>query len=331
MILIRHHNEGNQIPFFYYALEDYVLNTLLKNDETYFFTWEITGIIVGKNQVIENEVNLDYVKAHQIPVYRRPTGGGAVYADHRNTMFSIITKRKNREFSFKDYLVKIIEAFKKIGLNLEFSGRNDILLDGKKISGNSFLQNKNGMLMHGTLMYDTDVETMVRALSPNDEKLISKGIASVRSRVTNIKAYLNGMTQAEMIRHLENDMTDTIYELSEDEVKMLNENAKKYDTYAWNYLQQPAFKNRLKKRMPWGVVEVSMDLNYGIIEAFKMQGDFFHKRDDLDVFENQFIGKSYDYQTISHILRKGLKISDYILDATVEDLDLLFKEALPKV
>ncbi len=78
MILIRHHNEGNLTPFFYFALEDYVLNTLLKEDETYFFTWEISGIVIGKNQVIENEINLDYVKEHHIKVFRRPTGGGAV-------------------------------------------------------------------------------------------------------------------------------------------------------------------------------------------------------------------------------------------------------------
>ncbi len=184
--------------------------------------------------------------------------------------------------------------------------------------------------MHGTLMYDTDIETMVRCLTPNDEKLVSKGIASVRSRVTNVKPYLNGMTQAEMIKHLEVSMTDSVYELSVEEVEMLEERALKYATDAWIYLQQPPFKHRLKKRLPWGVCEVSFDVNYGVIENFKLQGDFFHKRDDLVKFEQQFVGKTYDYDTLKTILDEGLALSDFILDANHEDLKQLFKEALPK-
>lgn len=100
MILIRHHNEGNLKPYFYFALEEYVLKHLLKDDETYFFTWDIHGVVIGKNQLIENEVNLKFLKENQIDLYRRPTGGGCVYADHRNTMFSIITKKNKRAVQF---------------------------------------------------------------------------------------------------------------------------------------------------------------------------------------------------------------------------------------
>ena len=125
MILIKHHNEGNLEPYFYFALEKYVLEHLLKDDETYFFTWRIKGIVSGKNQVIENEINIPYVKEHNVKFFRRPTGGGSVYADENNTMFTIITKRRGQNFSFKNYLVKITDAFKKLDVNLEFSGRND--------------------------------------------------------------------------------------------------------------------------------------------------------------------------------------------------------------
>src|SRR5690606_16696601 len=245
----------------------YLLNEKLKGDETYFFTWRLKGIICGKNQVIENEVNFPYVKEHGIKVFRRPTGGGAVYADENNTMFTIITKRDPEGFSFKNYLGKIIDAFKKLGVNLEFSGRNDILLDGKKISGNAFLQNKNGMLMHGTMMYDLDIETMVRALTPPDEKLISKGIASVSSRVNNLKSYLNGMSHDELIDFLEKDLCDTVYELTDKEVTKLFEDAKYYQSEEFQVGSQPPFTQVLKKRFSWGGFELRLDIKEGIIQS----------------------------------------------------------------
>jgi lipoate-protein ligase A len=330
MILVRHHNEGNLEPFFYYAIEMYVLNELLKPGQTYFFTWRVKGIVSGKNQVIENEVNREYVKAHKIKVFRRPTGGGSIYADENNTMFSIITKRDAEGFSFKTYLGKIIDAFKKLGVHLEFSGRNDLLLDGKKISGNAFLQNKNGILMHGTMMYDLDVETMVRALTPSDEKLISKGITSVRSRVNNLKPYLNGMTQDELYEYLEKELCDEVYELSEAEVARLKEDAKQYATDEYIYQIQPPFSQVLKRRFPWGGLEVHMDVKEGKIENLQFKGDFFDLYDNLDAFEKRFIGLNYTYKAIEKLLQET-PISNYILGSQNEDLLELFKDAFLNV
>ena len=163
-------------------------------------------------------------------------------------MFSIITKRTNKEFTFKTYLSKIIDSMKILNLNLEFSGRNDLLFEGKKISGNAFLQNKYGMLMHGTFLYDCDLETMVRAITPNDEKLVSKGIDSVRSRVTNLKPYLHGLTQEQLIKHFENTMTYQTYELNEEEVKQISQMALKYESKEWIYKKQPPYTKILKKK-----------------------------------------------------------------------------------
>jgi lipoate---protein ligase len=324
MILIRHHNEGNLKPFFYFALEEYVLTHLLKDDETYFFTWEIHGVVIGKNQVIENEVNLEFLKEHQIDVYRRPTGGGCVYADHRNTMFSIVTKRTNKEFTFKTYLSKIIDAMKLLDINIEFSGRNDLLFEGKKISGNAFLQNKHGMLMHGTFLYDCDLETMVRAITPSDEKLVSKGIDSVRSRVTNLKPYLKGLTQEQLIKHFENVLTNQTYILSDQEVQIVKEMAKKYETKEWIYKKQPAYTKILKKRIPGGLFEIKLDLEEGIIKNLAIQGDFFDKQ-NLTPFEQAFKDLSYDKVSIQNVLSKQ-DISDYILDAQNEAfMNLLFE------
>lgn len=324
MILIRHHNEGQLKPYFYFALEEYVLNHLLKEDETYFFTWEIHGVVIGKNQVIENEVNLPYLKEHNIDVYRRPTGGGCVYADHRNTMFSIVTKRTNKDFTFKTYLSKIIDSMKLLDIQIEFSGRNDLLFEGKKISGNAFLQNKHGMLMHGTFLYDCDLETMVRAISPSDEKLVSKGIDSVRSRVTNLKPYLHGLTQEQLIKHFENTLTNQTYELSDAEVNHISDMAKKYESKDWIYKKQPAYTKMLKKRIPGGLFEVKLDLDKGIIKQLTIQGDFFDTK-NLTPFEDAFKDVPYDKQSIASILEKH-KIKDYILDADQNAfLELLYE------
>jgi len=326
MILIRHHNEGNLKPYFYFALEEYVLTHLLKDDETYFFTWEIHGVVIGKNQLIENEVNLNFLRENKIDIYRRPTGGGCVYADHRNTMFSIITKRKNTQFSFKTYLSKIMDSMKLLDIELTFSGRNDLLFEGKKISGNAFLQNKYGMLMHGTFLYDCDLETMVRAITPSDEKLVSKGIDSVRSRVTNLKPYLNGLTQDQLIKHFENTLTYQTYHLSDKEVDLILEMAKKYEDPAWIYKRQPPHTKTLKKRLSGGLFEVILDLSDGHIRTLSLRGDFFDTK-PMDFFEKQFQGVSYDLETVKGILHR-YPIEDYILDANSSEFIELLKEGM---
>ena len=326
MILIRHHNEGNLKPYFYFALEEYILTELLKDDENYFFTWEIHGVVIGKNQVIENEVNLDFLKQHNIDVYRRPTGGGCVYADHRNTMFSIITKKTNKQFTFKTYLSKIIDSMKLLNIDIEFSGRNDLLYQGKKISGNAFLQNKYGMLMHGTFLYDCDLETMVRAISPSDEKLVSKGIDSVRSRVTNLKPYLNGLTQEQLIKHFENTLTNQTYELTSKDIEKINILAKKYESKDWIYKKQPFYTKVLKKRISGGLFEIKLDLEDGMIKDLAIQGDFFDKAPLIN-FEKLFIDVPYEQSYIHEILLHH-HIESYILDSKSDEFEALLCQGI---
>jgi len=326
MILVKHQNEGNLEPYFYFALEKYVLENLLKDDETYFFTWRIKGIVSGKNQVIENEINIPYVKANNIKFFRRPTGGGSVYADENNTMFTIITKRSGKDFSFKNHLVKIIEAFNKLGVNLEFSGRNDILLDGKKVSGNAFLQNKYGMLMHGTLMYDLDIETMVRALNPPDEKLISKGIASVRSRVNNLKPYLNGMSHDQLVNYLETVLTDQVYTLNKKEVQQLIIDGAQYQSNEWLYRSQPEYTQKLSKRFDWGHIDMRLNIKLGVIKDVSITGDFFELKEDLSALEKPFVNQTWSYPVIQNIIDK-LRVDQIILNATNKDILSLFEHA----
>lgn len=315
MILVKHQNNGNFTPYFYFALEDYLLNEVLKGEEAYFFTWVIKGVVIGHNQIIENEVNLDYLKAHDIKLFRRPTGGGTVYADDNNTMFSMITKR-DPNFSFKKYLNHIIKAMEKLDVSLEFSGRNDLLYDGKKVSGNAFLQNKNGMLLHGTFLYDADLETMIRAITPDDEKLVSKGIESVRSRVTNLKPYLNGRSQDEVIRFLEQEITNDVYVLSEEEITMLLERSKKYASKAYLYHQSAAYTKKLKGRIEGGQFTITLLLQDGRIKDMHVYGDFFALK-DLSDFTKHFIGHYYNAQSLNDIM-ENLNFPEYFLDVKKE-------------
>lgn len=313
MTLIKHHNEGKLKPYFYFALEEYAMKELLGEDKSFFFTWEIEGVVVGKNQVIENEVNIEYCKTNAIDIYRRPTGGGCVYADEKNTMFSMITAKKNEAFSFKPYLMKIVDAMKALGIDIEFSGRNDLLYDGKKISGNAFLQNKYGMLMHGTFLYNCDLETMVRSISPSDEKLVSKGISSVRSRVTNMKPFLGGMTQDELINHFNEFLTDDMYELTKEDIQKIEILAKQYEDSAYIYKKQPPHTKVLKARIPGGMFEINLNIKHGNIEKMNIQGDFFDVN-PLDTFEVKFDGIPYEKEALENVL-KDHDISEYVLDA----------------
>ena len=313
MILIKHNQEEitKLKPYFYFALEKYIMENVLKDDEAYFFTWKIKGIVCGKNQVIENEVNTDFTKENNVDIFRRPTGGGTIYADENNFMYTMITKKTNN-FSFKKYLDLIIKAMDKLGLKIEFSGRNDLLFENKKISGAAFLQNKYGVLIHGTFMYDVDIETMIRSITPNNEKLVSKGIESVRSRVVNLKDYLNGMTQNDLIDHLEREITTKTYTLSNEEIEIINEMAKVYESKEWRFQKQPSILKTVSKRISGGVFDIELDINQGTIIQMKITGDFFDLF-PIELVEKAFEGTPHTKESFVEVLDK-INIEDMILD-----------------
>lgn len=327
MILVKHNmNEKTNLkPYFYFALEEYILNNLLKDDEAYFFTWIIKGIVIGKNQVVENEVNLKYTKENNIDIYRRPTGGGAIYADENNFMYTMITKKTNN-FSFKKYLNLVVNAMKELDLNIEFSGRNDLLYNDKKISGAAFLQNKYGVLIHGTFMYDVDIDTMIRSITPNDEKLISKGIESVRSRVVNLKNHLNDMKLNELINHLERHLTTKEYVLSDKEINIINEMAKKYEDKEFRFQKQPQYTKVLSKRINGGLFNIQLDLNKGLIEDMKITGDFFDLF-PVTIIEEKFKNTKYDKNSIIEVLNQ-VNIEDMILDVKKDEFMSILLEGL---
>ena len=174
----------------YLATEEYVARHL--DGDEYFFMWQVPPtVIFGRNQLIENEVNLDYCRRHGISTYRRKSGGGCVYADMNNIMFSYITKDENVSLTFSKYITMVADMLRKLGVDATASGRNDIMIGGRKVSGNAFYHIPGRSIVHGTMLYDTDMQNMVGAITPSDEKLVSKGIQSVRQHITLLKDYIS--------------------------------------------------------------------------------------------------------------------------------------------
>jgi len=174
---------------FYLAMEEFVAGHF---DDEFFFVWRTAPtVIIGRNQVLESEVNLEYCRKNDIRVVRRKSGGGCVYSDRGNIMMTYITSRGDVSEVFGRFLDSITGFLENFGLDAERSGRNDIIVNGRKVSGNAFHQLPARSIVHGTLLYDTDMDALENAINPPREKLSRHGVASVRQRVGNLKDWID--------------------------------------------------------------------------------------------------------------------------------------------
>lgn len=219
---------------FHLALEDYLAGL---NDDDLCFVWQSEPtVIIGRNQVLENEVNLDYCRENSVRVVRRRSGGGCVYSDGGNIMISCIYKRADAVDVFDRYLTLLAECLCSLGLPAERSGRNDILVDGRKVSGNAFHQLPSRSIVHGTLLYSVDMKALESAICPPVEKLQRHGVESVRQRVRNIADYAavygigyDALWSSDSLkRYLEEFFCDGILQLSEDDVRKVEMIEKDY-------------------------------------------------------------------------------------------------------
>ena len=177
---------------FYLAMEEFVAREV---EGEAFFVWRVEPtVIYGRNQVLENEVNLEYCREHGVDIVRRKSGGGCVYSDLGNIMVSYISRRGDVSEVFDRYMTALTEALRALGVPAEKSGRNDILVEGRKVSGNAFHQLPDRSIVHGTLLYSTDLEALTEAIRPPVEKLQRHGVESVRQRVLNLSEYVASMT-----------------------------------------------------------------------------------------------------------------------------------------
>lgn len=210
---------------FYLAMEEYVARCL---DCEAFFLWRVSPtVIIGRNQILENEVNLEYCAANDVDICRRKSGGGCVYSDSGNLMISYVSRRGDVSEVFEKYLMTLTDALRDLGLDAVWSGRNDILVEGHKVSGNALHQLPDRSIVHGTLLYDTDLDSLTEAIRPPVEKLKRHGVGSVRQRVTNLVQYKGLDPALESMENLEKYLTGRFTDgevvLGMDEVALIEE------------------------------------------------------------------------------------------------------------
>jgi len=262
-------------PSFYLAMEEHIARTKNICDDC-FFMWQVQpSVIFGRNQLIEDEVNLSYCKEHNIEIYRRKSGGGCVYADLANIMFSYITRDENVNFTFNRYINMIILMLCKLGIDAKTSGRNDILIDGKKISGNAFYHIPGHSIVHGTMLYDTNMENMVGSITPSNHKLISKGVKSVRQRIALIKDHTT-LTLNDFKGFIKNDLCDKEITLTEKDIQIIKMIEKEYLSKEFILGKNPRYTIIRKRRIEGcGELEVTLEVKNEIIKKIDLHGDFF--------------------------------------------------------
>lgn len=313
--------------YFNLALEE---NFLREYDDEIFMLWQNDNtIVVGKNQNTLAEINYDYVKEKGIRVVRRITGGGAVYHDMGNINFTYITKQDGEwENDFSRFAKPVVSALQKIGLNAQISGRNDIVVNGRKISGNAQTVIDGRILHHGTLLFNTDVSVLSNALVPDPEKIQSKGIKSVSSRVVNIKELLGREVAVEELFDIIGSDVKKLYGakdyiLSDAEIKRAEMLAdEKYRTWEWNFGYSPKYSFSKKKRFQIGSINAYLTVEDGIITSAKVFGDFFGISDVSDI-EKVLCGTLHREENIKNVLME-FKLSDYFGNITAEELAQVF-------
>ena len=314
-------------PYFNLAAEQYLIDNC---DEDVFMLWRNDRtVVIGNNQNAYAEVDREYADTHGITVSRRLTGGGAVFHDLGNVNFSFIIPSDGKGIDFKRYTAPIIESLKKMGLSAELSGRNDILIDGKKVSGNAQCVRHGKVLHHGTLLYSADLSKVAGVLRVDPAKLQSKGIKSVRSRVANIKDLMGtDMDVLDFMAAIEADFEGTKRGFTDTELSEITKlRDEKFATWDWIWGRSKEYTLTTRERYPYGSIEANVNTDHGIIKEVKLTGDFFGVG-DVNELTDSLAGLRYDYaDVLSHLSKYD--IQRYIFGATAEDISkLLFKNSL---
>lgn len=320
MLLI---NNINTNAYFNLAMEEYFLKNAT---EDVFILWRNeSAIIVGKNQNTLSEINYEYVKKNNIKVVRRQSGGGAVFHDLGNINFTFISCDNNSFSDFKRFTIPIIGALRNLNIHAEFSGRNDLLINNKKFSGNAQYNYKNKVMHHGTLLFSSKINDVSNSLKVKPCKFQDKGIKSVKSRVTNISNHLEkNMTVLEFKEYLMNfinnkDENNHPYELSNFDINEINKLVdKKYSTWEWNFGHSPKYSLNNEIKYLGGNIELSLNVKKGLITEIKFFGDFFGKK-DVSHIESLLKNIKHDESSIKSVLNI-IEINDYFLNCSINIL-----------
>jgi lipoate---protein ligase len=314
------------------ALEEYVLRQKMGEDDLLLFYVNAPAIIIGRNQNTIEEINPDVVRERGIRVVRRISGGGAVYHDLGNLNFSFMTRDVRGRFNRYDrFNGPVVEVLRALGVPAEIGGRNDILADGRKISGNAQFATPDKMFSHGTLLLDSSLDDVTAALRPRPGKVESKGVKSIRSRVANISEFLSESLSVDELR--ERIIERIFGSRDRTQIPMLPFNdadwagvrelhAQKYGTDAWNYGQNPRSNVQRAQRFPAGEIDVRLDVQENRIAGIRIFGDFMG-RSDVAELEMKLLGVAFERDPIIAAL-EGVGMNDYFGEMPREEVLALF-------
>ena len=301
---------------FYLAMEEYVARNI--NEYDCFFQWQVEpSVIFGRNQLIENEVNTDFCRENGIRMFRRKSGGGCVYADMNTIMFSYITSEESVGFTFNRYINTVIHLLRKLNVEATTSGRNDILIDGKKVSGNAFYHIPRRNIVHGTMLYDTNMHNMVGSITPSDEKLMSKGIKSIRQRITLLKDYID-LGINEFKEYVKTNLCDRELTLTDKDIEKIKEIEKEYLSDEFIYGNNPRYTITKRKRIEQtGDFELRMDIKNNVIKDIEILGDFLVAGDINKNIKDRLKNVKLDKESLEKALPEQL--DDVIMNLKKND------------
>lgn len=305
-------------PAYNHALEEYLLNT----GEDVFILWQNEPtVLVGRNQNVYKEVDIEYCNEKGIHIVRRLSGGGTIYTDLENMQYTFITKEQEGD-SFKTFAKPILNALEKMNIHAEFTGRNDMVIEGRKFSGNAQYHQGNRVLHHGTILFSVDMFNLQNCLTPNKKKFEGKNVASVQSRVGFLKDYTD-KTIEEFMEVLENEICKEYsiterYDPKDIEEQVLKIKKERFESKEWNFGQNPKFSVDIIERHPFGLVEYGINVVKGRIKDIQINGDFFGKK-DIKELEELLKGHLFEIKEITHILNE-VEIDHYIQGAKKEDI-----------
>lgn len=260
---------------FYLAMEEFVARNVTADD--CLFYWQVEpSVVFGRNQLVSNEVNVDYCRSHGIGMFRRKSGGGCVYADNDNVMFSFITGGDNVGLTFNRYMQMMVLMLRRMGVEATADGRNDILIEGRKVSGTAFYHIPGRNIVHGTMLFDTDMDNMTRSITPPGEKLASNGVDSVRRRVALLKDYID-VSIDDFKADIRRTLCDGEHVLTQVDVEEIERIEREvYLSPDFIYGNNPRHTLTRRRRIDGvGEIEALIDVKGTVIKGVTLNGDFF--------------------------------------------------------
>lgn len=322
-------NENITDPRLNLAIEEYLLRQVNLAEPILLFYINEPSVIIGRNQNSVEEIDPDYIKANNIHVVRRLSGGGAVFHDLGNLNFSFITAGREDLHNFAKFTEPVLRVLQEMGVPAELRGRSDLFAAGKKFSGNAQFSTTTGMFSHGTILFDTNLEQMLKALNPRRAQIESKAVQSIRNFVTNIREWLGeeidtyALRQA-LLHGIFGSGEIPTYRLTEADWGQIRQlSAERYGNWEWNYGRSPRCNVQKSERFAVGKLDVRIDVDGGRVQALKIYGDFAGKR-DVNELEVLLAGVPYDRDALAAAL-EGIDITSYFGDLAKPDfLNLLY-------